>query len=164
MHRRSVLNFQIIFPLCTLAFVVWLIFLISVKVRQEFFAIETSSIELFDAENVKANALSPERSAALSAVILKNSEEQRSLKVIFSTGQGFDLPKQAESFEKFIEKKKNNILLTALLVRVKDPSVSRVKLWKEDQVSFQDMRLVMNIFSKFGFDDFDLAVERRTLP
>lgn len=164
MHRRSVLNFQIIFPLCTLVFTVWLIFLISVKLRQSFFSIETSPIHFFDAKNVKINGLSPERDAALSAVVLKNPGEQRSLKVVFSTGQGFDLPSQSEKFAKFIEKKRKNILLTALLVRVKDPAVARVKLWKDGDVSFQDMRFIMSVFSKFGFDDFDLAMERRNLP
>lgn len=152
---------QIMFSLGMAAFISWLSFIIAIKVRQEFFLIESAPktyIKLNDIKNIDTGFFFKERKSALAIYI--SMDKSNNLKVIFDTGKGFILPNQATSFLDYFEDRRQNIMLTSMLMRVKDRSISRIKIWADKRVSFKNLRYIVKIFSQFGYDDFDFAVER----
>ncbi|BBH54489.1 hypothetical protein [Fluviispira sanaruensis] len=149
------------FSLAIAAFVSWIIFLITIKVRQEFYVMESTTRTFTKFKNLKK--INPgfyftERRSALSILLILDKES--GFKIFFDTGKSFYLPKQANEFLMYLEERRQNIMLTSMLMRIEDRSISRVKIWSDNNVSFKDIRYIMKLFSQYGYDDFDFVVER----
>lgn len=152
---------QFLFSLSMAAFISWIFFIISIKVREEFFLFESASktfIKFSDIKNNNNGFFIPERKAAIS--IYLTMDKTNNIKIIFEGGKSFILPNQASNFLEYFEEKRRNIMLTSLIMRSNDPSISRVKIWTDNSLSFKNVKYIIKIFSQFGYDDFDIAVER----
>ena len=133
----------------------------SSEVREEFFLFESASktfIKFSDIKNNNNGFFIPERKAAIS--IYLTMDKTNNIKIIFEGGKSFILPNQASNFLEYFEEKRRNIMLTSLIMRSNDPSISRVKIWTDNSLSFKNVKYIIKIFSQFGYDDFDIAVER----
>ena len=49
--------------------------------------------------------------------------------------------------------------LLSMLTLTENPATARVQLWPEASLSFQELNGVVDTFSHYGFDDFDIAFE-----
>jgi hypothetical protein len=159
--RYRINSRQIIFALSMAAFISWISFIIAIKVRQEFFLIESAPktyMKLNSIKNINTGFFFKERKSALAVYI--SMDKSNNIKVIFDSGKGFILPNQAASFLDYFEDRRQNIMLTSMLMRIEDRSISRIKIWTDTSVSFKNVRYIVKIFSQFGYDDFDIAVER----
>lgn len=153
---------QFLFSLAMAAFISWIIFIISLKIREEFYIFNSASKSynsLVELKNIKKGFFINERKSAIT-IFLTNDKKNNKMKIVFENGKSFNLPKDGQKFLDYFEDKRRNIMLTALLIRIPDPAISRVKIWTDSTISFQDIRYVMKVFSQFGYDDFDIAVER----
>ncbi|WGL61253.1 hypothetical protein QEJ31_06565 [Pigmentibacter sp. JX0631] len=153
---------QFLFSLAIAAFISWTIFIISLKIREEFFLFESASKAYSSLDKIKKlqkGFFVRERKSAIT-IYLSHEQETNNLRIIFENGKSFILPKDGQKFLDYFEDKRKNIMLTALLIRVPDPAISRVKIWSDRTISFQDLKYIMRVFSQFGYDDFDIAVER----
>jgi hypothetical protein len=152
---------QFLFSLGMAAFISWIFFIIAIKIREEFFLFESASktfIKFNDIKNSNNGFFIKERKAAIS--IYLSMDKSNNIRIIFENGKSYLLPSQASNFLEYFEEKRKNIMLTALIMRVDDPSISRVKIWTDKSLSFKNIKYIIKIFSQFGYDDFDIAVER----
>ena len=151
-------SIQFVVALSVVAFIVFLTFIVVVKIRQEFFLIESAPVFLFKAKNSDSSFFIPERPSALSAFIKKYKKNL--LHVYFESGVSFIIPNESKKFVAYLEKRKRNIIYMAMVLRINGEQNSRVKIWTEKNISFEDIRLIMKIFSQYGFDSFDFGVEQ----
>ena len=86
--------------------------------------------------------------------------KKNEIELMFDTGKVFLLPSQAAPFLDYLEDRRQNIMLVSMLTRIEDPSISRVKIWTDNNFLFKNLNYIIKIFSQFGYDDFDIAVER----
>jgi hypothetical protein len=158
--RRSFLIFQNQFLYCLgfSAFLVFLTLILCVKIRQEFFFIESSPITIFKNSKLNANYLLPERASAMSIYLKKTSEG--SLKLYFDKGERFVLPEESDEFLTYLKERKKTIVYLGMLMRMNGDQNSRVKILTDKNIHFKDLRSIMNIFAQLGFDSFDIGVER----
>jgi hypothetical protein len=136
-----------------MAFIVFLTFIIVVKIRQEFFLIESAPIDLFKNHNLNSTFFIPERSAALSVFVKRKDAEN--FQIYFEEGESFLWPKEEELFNKYLDKRRKSIVYMAMLMRINSEKNSRVKVLTEREVQFDDIQAIMKIFSQFGFDSFE---------
>ena len=47
-----------------------------------------------------------------------------------------------------------------MIMRMKSDKNSRVKILTERTVTFEEVQLITKIFSQYGFDSFDVGIER----
>ncbi|MES2614012.1 MAG: hypothetical protein V4591_01200 [Bdellovibrionota bacterium] len=149
---------QFLFSLSVMAFIVFLAFIVVVKIRQEFFLIESSPVELFKDKSIDHNFFIPERKAAVSIFIKK--EKNNLLHIYFESGESFLIPQDSKDFISYLKKRQKNIIYMAMVLRINDEQNSRVRVWPEKNITFEDIRLIMKIFSQYGFNSFDFGVER----
>ena len=151
-------SIHFLFSLSILAFIVFIMFIVTVKIRQEFFLIESAPISLFKDNNIESSFLVKERASAINIFIKK--KKNNILHIYFDDGYSFLIPNESKSFIEYLEKRKKNIIYLSMILRVNDLRNSRVKVYPEKDISFADIRMVMKIFSIYGFDNFDIGVER----
>lgn len=157
----KIISRQIIFSLGMSAFISWISFLIAIKIRQEFFLFESAPrnfIKFNNIKNINNGFFFKERKSALSIFVSMNNDKK--ITVIFENGKEFILPEKANNFIDYLEERRQNIMLTAMLMRTNDTAISRVKIWTDGSLSFKNIKYIVKIFSQFGYDDFDFAVER----
>ena len=159
--RYKVTSRQIMFSLSMAAFISWISFIIAIKIREEFFLIESAPktyMKLDNIKNINTGFFFKERKSALAIYI--SMDKSNNLRVVFDSGKDFTLPSQAASFLDYFEDRRQNIMLTSMLMRIEDRSISRIKIWTDKSISFKNLKYIIKIFSQFGYDDFDIAVER----
>ena len=152
------LNSQFLFALSFAAFVVFLAFIIIVKVRQEFFLVESAPVYLFKNKEINSNFLLQERPSAISIFIKKASKNN--LQIYFDKGESFLIPKETEEFLDYLLKRKKDLIYIAMIMRMNSDKNSRVKILTERTVTFEEVQLITKIFSQYGFDSFDVGIER----
>jgi hypothetical protein len=116
------------------------------------------NVKLNDIKNYGNGFFINERKSAIAIYV--THDKQKNIIIIFDNGVGFSLPKEAVKFLDYFEEKRQNIMLTSMLMRVQDPSISRIKIWSDKSVPFNNIKYIIKLFSQFGYDDFDIAVER----
>ncbi len=161
LFRYRIQSRQLVFALSMAAFISWMLYIITIRVRQEFYLFESSAqnyVKLNDIKNYGNGFFINERKSAIAIYV--TNDKQKNIKIIFDTGVGFSLPKEAVKFLDYFEEKRQNIMLTSMLMRVQDPSISRIKIWSDKSVPFNNIKYIIKLFSQFGYDDFDIAVER----
>jgi hypothetical protein len=152
----SLSSMQFVVALSIVSFVVFITLILVAKIRQEFFLVEASPATFFQSHIIDKTFLINERNAALSIFIKKDNNN---IHIYFDNGQSFILPFEVKEFSDYLEKRKNNIIFTSMLLRLNGEFNSRVKVWTAKNIKFNDIRFVINIFSKYGFDSFDFGVE-----
>lgn len=151
-------SIQFVVALSVMAFIVFLTLIVVVKIRQEFFLIESAPVYLFKDKTVDPSFFIPERPAAMSIFIKKDAHNR--INIFFENGPSFDLTTDSKKFLSYLEKRKENIIYMAMLMRINAEQNSRIKIWTQRSVTLQDVKFIMKIFSQFGFDSFDIGVER----
>lgn len=151
-------SIQFVVALSIMAFVMFLTFMVVVKIRQEFFFIESAPVFLFKDKSIDSSFLIPERASAINIFVKKN--ENKAMKIYFEDGYDYLIPNESKEFVEYLEKRRRNIIYMAMVMRLNSEQNSRVKIWTEKNISFEDVRFLMKIFSQYGFDSFDFSVER----
>ncbi|APJ04918.1 hypothetical protein [Silvanigrella aquatica] len=159
--RYEINSRQIIFALGMAAFMSWISFIIAIKVREEFYMIESaphSYMKLNSLKILDTEFFFNERKSAITIFI--TLDKNNNIKIVFDSGKSFIIPFQAAEFLDYFEERRQNIMLTSMLMRIEDRSISRIKIWPDKNINFKNIRYIIKIFSQFGYDDFDIAVER----
>ena len=68
------------------------------------------------------------------------------MRIFFENGKSFVLIERWTKFLEYFQHKRNQIMLT-VLIRIPDSSISRVKIWTDRTISFQDIKYVMFFFT-----------------
>jgi hypothetical protein len=151
-------SIQFVVALSIVAFIIFLTFIVVVKIRQEFFLVESAPIHLFKNKAKNSQFFLTERPSALSIFIKK--DKNNLLNVHFDSGRSFVIPQESKEFVAYLEQRKRSIIYMAMVLRMNSEQNSRLKIWSEEKITFEDIRLIMKIFSQYGFDSFDLGVEQ----
>lgn len=165
-RKNTKINYHILsrnffISLAFAAFVSWITLIITLKIKHDFFVFETSPRNFTQFKSIlkiKPGFYFSERKSALSIYTTKISNDR--YRIFFESGKGFELPNQGKEFLNYLEEKRQNIMLTSMLMRIEDPSISRVKIWTDSSMSFENIKYIIKIFSSYGYDDFDIAIER----
>ncbi len=99
---------QFVVALSIMAFIIWLTFIIVVKVRQEFFLIESSPTILLKDASIDNNFFISERNAAITTFIKK--EKNNLLHIYFENGESFILPNESKKLVSYLKNRKKNII------------------------------------------------------
>lgn len=146
----------LIMGLATCAFVGWLIFFLSLKIRTDYFLLENSGLRL-----AKVKATDPvyfkQRPAAVSLGVVKLGPNR--FRFLFDSGEVLEFPAQRDKLSGVLRKKTQDIVTLALLTKSHETALGRVQIWPDVSVGFDELRFIMNALSEFGFDDFDFAFE-----
>ena len=126
--------------------------------RQEFFLVESAPVYLFKNKEINSNFLLQERPSAISIFIKKASKNN--LQIYFDKGESFLIPKETEEFLDYLLKRKKDLIYIAMIMRMNSDKNSRVKILTERTVTFEEVQLITKIFSQYGFDSFDVGIER----
>ena len=149
-------NMSLLVALGACAFVCWIVFFVSLKIRSEFFVIENQKIELHKIASF-GQAFSKERPAALKLGVVPSGSEE--LMLFFESGEVFKFPAEQQKIANHIQKRINEMMLTGLLTLIASPAISRVQLWPDVKTSDSDLQSLTNYLVNLGFDDFDIAFE-----
>ena len=141
------------------AFLTWLIFILTVKIRGDFFLIESMNIPL---HSVVMNSVEPVApfNSALSLAVREAGEAGKS-RLVFDTGESFLIPDEQESVKKFIEARVDQIELTALLKKELSPHLGRAVLWVDRRVPLESVRPLTRSLVNAGFDRLSFAVSAK---
>lgn len=144
-----------------IAFFVLLVFIVVVKMRQEFFLIQSSPFTLSQSNtpsNTYPGFLFPERSAAIQVFVQK--QEDQGIRLHFDDGAQFTLPHDTQQVLSYVQTRQHRIVLTGLLMRTNQSENDRVQLWMGEGITLAEVKKVMALFARYGFHTFDCAVER----
>ena len=140
------------------AFVCWLVFFLSLKIRGEFFVLENEGLKLAKVD-AHAVPLKEERPAALRFGVRKHATPGEGLTLLFESGRVFRFPREEAELKALIEERTGEMERTGLLTLVANPALSRAQIWPEAGIPPSDMRALMGFLTSLGFDDFDVAME-----
>ncbi len=143
----------IVFGLSIHVLVLMLFFVIITKIKQEFYFSnnvnsQNSSIDL------KQFFYFKERDASLEVFI--NNNHKNNLNFLFNDGLSFNYN---DDLYKYLKIKRKKIIVTHMMSRHFDPVVSRIKIFTREKLTYNEQINIINLFSKFGFDDFDFEVK-----
>ena len=153
---RPVPTQGLVLALGAMAFFTWLVFFLVLKIRGDFFLIESSPVELLKAPS-KGGYFFESRRAALAVAILP--APQGKLRFLFDTGESFVMPGKDMELTRFVAKRADAIELMAMLTMVPRNAAARVHIWPDRRLHFADLDKAIKILSRLGFDDFDIAVD-----
>ncbi len=144
------------------AFVSWFIFFIVFKIRGEFYFFETSNLDIPVAtQAAHPDLYFPYRAPAAAVGIIENDDGQISL--VLDDAQVFLYPRDRLEIERYVRERSKKLELITMLTKSPSRTIGRVQFWVEREVNFKVFHEVVNLFSAFGFDDFDLALTRPAL-
>lgn len=159
-------SFTLVLAMATLAFAAWLTFFLVFKIRGDVYFFETSNIEIPDATEFKGSQiLQNPRPAAVTVGILRNRSGQVTL--LFDDGRSFHYPSQHKMVATYMRKRAQQLELTAMLTKSTSSSIGRMQIWSEKSLSFSVLQELTQVFSRMGFDEFDVAMTldpRPSLP
>ena len=150
-------TFGILVALGICAFVGWLVFFLALKIRGDFFLLETADLSLARLSAKKTEGLFDNRRAAVGMGLKKL--ESGKIQMLFDSGETFLFPDQNSDVLAFLQERTNNMELLSMLTLTRDPAMARVQLWPDSRLTFDELNGVVETFSRFGFDDFDVAFE-----
>jgi biopolymer transport protein ExbD len=151
---------QILFALLFSVLIIWLIFLILLKVQRDFLLINSHPLKL---KKVDISNNSPfyfqERHAPITLHI--SYDNSKNIKVLFNTGELYKWPYDKEKFKSDLMKRSHLIVYYSMVARKTSPSISRVKIYCDEEVPFEHVESIIKKIANYGFDDFDIAVQQR---
>lgn len=155
-------SYSLVLALGTSAFISWLIFFLTFKIRGEFYFFETSNLDIPAAAIPgEHHVYFPYRQPAAAVGIIENSEGKVSL--IFDDGRIFAYPTERNELERYVKERSRRLELITMITKSNSRTIGRVQFWVEREVSFAIFHEILDLFSHFGFDDFDLALTRPSL-
>ncbi len=144
--------------LSIVAFIIFLTLVVLTKTRQEFFLIESSSISMYKNKNIKKEFLIHERTSALT--VFAKVDNHGLLHIYFENGDHYILPEQYDQFKNHLDKTKRDIVYLSMFSRMNKEENSRIKIFTEENTTFEHIQAIIKIFSQYGFDSFDFGVEQ----
>lgn len=139
------------------AFLTWFIFILTLKVRGDFFLVESMHIPL---HKVESGVLAPAQATPSSVTLaIRPVENNNSIYVIFDSGQTFAFPEQLDSIEDFLKERVEEIELTAFLKKKMTPGLGVVDLWVDQRVAMSSVQPLANLLVRLGFDTLRYAVQ-----
>lgn len=148
------------FGIC--AFVSWFVFFIVFKIRGEFYFFETSNLDIPVATQMASDSLYfTYRNPAAAVGIVE--DEAGGISLIFDDARVFSYPEQREDLEVYVRDRSKKLELISMLTKSPSRTIGRVQFWVERDVHFKIFHEIVNVFSQFGFDDFDLALTKPAL-
>ncbi len=138
------------------AFLTWFIFIITLKVRGEFFLIESLSFPLHTiaADGSASQVPSPNSTS----IAIRPDAATSQLRVILDTGETFLIPSQQTAFEKHLEQRASQIEFTTLLSKRPVAGRSTAVLWIDQSVALSSVAPIAKAFVRSGFDTIQYAV------
>lgn len=148
------------FGIC--AFVSWFVFFIVFKIRGEFYFFETSNLDIPVATQMASEHLYFKyRNPAAAVGIIE--DEEGGISLIFDDARVFSYPAQRRDLEVYVRDRSKKLELITMLTKSPSRTIGRVQFWVERDVHFKIFHEIVNVFSQFGFDDFDLALTKPAL-
>ncbi|NBO37755.1 hypothetical protein EBU99_04130 [bacterium] len=144
------------------AFLTWFIFILTLKIRGEFFLIESLHVPLHKVVSSAAKPM-PAVPTGLSLAI-RPTGAANSLRVIFDTGQVFELPREAEALNEFLADRIEDMELSALIRKKISSGFGTAVLWVDAAVPLAQVQPLANSLVRFGFDTLRYAVHAEKAP
>lgn len=138
------------------AFLTWFIFIITLKVRGDFFLIESLSLPLHSISTVGSASQVPSPNST--SIAIRHDEATAQMRIIVDTGETFLFPSQQKAFEKYLEKRAEQIELSALLSKRMIPGRSTAVFWVDDKLALSSVSAIANVAVRIGFDTIQYAV------
>lgn len=140
------------------AFLTWFIFIITLKVRGEFFLIESLNFPLhsIEAQGSASQVPSPEATS----IAIRPDRATSQLRVVFDTGETFLIPSQQNAFEKHLLERANRIELTSMLSKRVSVGRSTAVLWVDQSVALASVTPIAKAVVRTGFDTVQYAVSQ----
>jgi|1048.fasta_scaffold105386_2 hypothetical protein len=138
------------------AFLTWLIFILTLKIRGDFFLIESMEIPL---HKVTTQSFSAQPAVPVGLTLAVRRAEEDSMKIVFDSGESFDWPSETVMVEKFLRNRVQDIELSALLRRRVNPGMGIADVWVDAQVPMSRVQPLARILVELGFDTLRYAVD-----
>lgn len=142
------------------AFLVWIMFILILKVRGEFFLIESLKVPLHRV-SLQRQTIEQQHTSAVSMAV-RRGHDASSLHVIFDSGELFRLPADYKEVEKFLITRASEIELTALLKKKLSPGCATADVWVDQHVPIKDARPLADLLVRVGFDTLRFAVDTQS--
>lgn len=141
------------------AFLTWFIFILTLKVRGEFFLIESMHLPL---HRVNTDVLQLKEQSPSSLTIAVRAEKNDSaMRVIFDTGQSIRMPEQMPLLDKLLAERVKDIEMTALLKKKLTAGLGVADLWVDERIPLNSIQPLADLLVKSGFDTIRYAVDVR---
>ena len=158
-HSKNFAGLQILFALLFSVLIIWLIFLILLKVQRDFLLINSHPLNLKKVKIPDNNLFYfPGRHAPLTLHI--NYDKNHDIKVTFNSGEAYIWPYDKEKFKNDLMRRSHLIVYYSMVARKTSPAISRVKIFCDDKVPFEQVESIIRKIANYGFDDFDIAVQK----
>lgn len=139
------------------AFLTWFIFIVTLKIRGEFFLIEGMNLPLHRVAQ-RSDARSEFGPSSLTLAVRPLAEGEN-IGVVFDSGHAFIFPRDADDLNNHLESRVREIELSALLRKKISPGIGTVDLWVDERIALASVRPLEKILVRNGFDTLRYAVE-----
>lgn len=142
------------------AFLTWFIFIITLKIRGEFFLVESLSVPLHSiaADGGGGGGASHVPSPESTSLAIRPSGSKGQLRVILDTGDTFLIPQERSAFESYLVKRAERIELSAMLSKSAGAGRSTAVFWVDEAVSLSDASTLARLVVRTGYDTIQYAV------
>ena len=138
------------------AFLCWLVFFLTLRIRGEFFVLENDGLRLAKIDARDAH-LSAGRQAAVRFGVRKRSAG--GLALLFDSGRVLEFPRQETAIRALVDARAEEMERTGLLTLVANPAIARAQIWPEADVPPAELGALVRFLTDLGYDDFDIAME-----
>ncbi|MBM3382169.1 MAG: hypothetical protein FJY29_06995 [Betaproteobacteria bacterium] len=139
------------------AFLTWMIFILTLKIRGEFFLIESMNLPLHAVSGESAKPM-PMRSVGLSLAIRSTAVQGQS-RVVLDTGESFLIPEDKKALREFLNQRVESMELSAMIRKKIMPGLGTVVLWVDKGVTLESMQPLAKDLVSLGFDTLNYAVD-----
>jgi hypothetical protein len=140
------------------AFICWLVFFLTLRLRGEFFVLENEGLRLAQV-SASDPALHEGRTVALRMGV--RHRPGGGLALLLETGEVIRYPGEAQRLKEIVGARAFEMERTGLLTLVANPAISRAELWPEADVPPAAFDALLRDLVELGYDDFDVAMEVR---
>jgi hypothetical protein len=139
------------------AFLMWFIFILTLKIRGDFFLIESLNVPLHQvtSEYVVKSLRSP---SSLSLAVRPAGVDGKQ-RAVLDSGHSFLIPDELAEFESTLQKRVSDIELTALLKKRLIAGLGTADVWVDRSVSLTDVQPLAKSLVRSGFDTLRYAVD-----
>jgi hypothetical protein len=139
------------------AFLTWMIFILTLKIRGEFFLIESMHLPLHMVSGESAKPM-PARSVGLS-IALRSTAVPGQSRVVFDTGESFLFPDEKAVLKSFLNQRVESMELSAMLRKKIMPGLGTAVIWVDKGVTLESVQPLARDLISVGFDTLNYAVD-----
>lgn len=139
------------------AFLTWMIFILTLKIRGDFFLIESMNLPLHQV--AEKGAMKQESIPVGMVLAIRPTQDPASMKIVFDSGESFLWPSGSAQVEQFLRKRIGDIELIALLRRKVTPGMGVVDLWVDSRIPMSQVQPFAGSLVRLGFDTLRYAVD-----